>query len=168
MTAAWRPARSEVGHDPLLGTGLDDREHPLLALAQHDLVRQPSPSARRGTASTSIAMPPPPRAAASTVALVRPVAPRSWRPTSAGSAPQLQARLDEQLLEERVADLDDAAMRLARVVERRERRAVHAVAPGVGAEQDDRVADAARAPTAARSSWRMIPTHIALTSGLPS
>ena len=65
-------------------------------------------------------MPPPPRAAASTVALVRPVAPRSCRPTSAGSRPQLQAGLDEQLLQERVADLDDAAVRLARV--RRARR----------------------------------------------
>ena len=53
-------------------------------------------------------------------------------------------------------------------VERGERRAVDAVAAGVGAEEDDRVAGAARRATAVRSSWRMIPTHIALTSGLPS
>ena len=125
----------EVGHDPLLGTGLDDREHALLALAQHDLVR----GHRIGASGDRVDVDRIAAAAAS-----RRLDGRARQAGGAevleaderGVRPQLQARLDEELLEEGVADLDDAPVRLARVGERRERRAMHAVAAGVGAEQD--------------------------------
>ena len=62
------------------------------------------------------------------------------------AANQLEARLEEQLLGERIADLHARTLRLAlrREIFRRERRAVNAVAPGARADGDDRIADALR------------------------
>ncbi len=66
----------------------------------------------------------------------------------AGHGEDLQAGLDEQLLHERVAHLDHTAVRRLGILQRGERGAMEAVAAGVGAEEDDRVARA-RWPRAA-------------------
>ena len=62
------------------------------------------------------------------------------------AADQLEARLEQQLLGERIADLDARALRVARLGEilRGERRAVDAVAARARADGDDRIADALR------------------------
>ena len=59
---------------------------------------------------------------------------------------QLEAGLDQQLLGERIADLDGRALLVAILVEigRRHGRAMDAVAPGLRPDVDDRIADAGR------------------------
>ena len=58
----------------------------------------------------------------------------------------LEARLEQQLLHERIADLHGRPLlgRLLVELRRRHRRAVDAVAAGLGADVVDRVADAGR------------------------
>ena len=65
-----------------------------------------SPGSRRGMASRSISIPVPPRSADSDVAQVIPAAPRSWTADHEATGDELERRLDQQLLRERVADLD--------------------------------------------------------------
>ena len=62
-------------------------------------------------------MPVPPRAAISTDDEVSPAAPMSWMPTSASGRHQLEARLEQQLLHERIADLHRRALGLRLLVE---------------------------------------------------
>ena len=124
-------------------------------------------SARRETRATSMVTPQPPRSAASMVALVRPVAPRSCRPATPPVRRRLQASFEQQLLHEGVAHLHHAAVRGLGVFHRGEGCAVDAVAPGIRADENQGIA---RSDAAAlvRSSWRMRPAHMALTSGLPA
>ena len=89
-------------------------------------------------------MPTPPLSAISEVDEVRPAAPMSWMATMTSRRHQLQARLDQQLLREGVADLHGRALLVRLVVElgRRHGGAVDAVAPGLGADVDHRQPDA--------------------------
>ncbi len=82
---------------------------------------------------------------------------------------QLEARLEEELLGEGIADLDLGPPRLALLAQflRGEARPVDAVAPGAGAHDEQHVAHAVRPRRVIRSVSRRRPTHIALTSGLP-
>src|SRR5207248_4406884 len=59
---------------------------------------------------------------------------------------QLEARFEQELFQERIADLDGGPLRLALLVELRRRHggAVNAVAPGPCADVDDRIAHARR------------------------
>jgi hypothetical protein len=68
----------------------------------------------------------------------------SWIATIASERHQLEAGLDQQFLGERVADLDGRALLLAVLGEigARHGRAVDAVAAGLRADIDDRIADA--------------------------
>jgi hypothetical protein len=86
------------------------------------------PLSRRGTWSRSIRAPELPFEAASATALV---------PHHRRVLDELLERLDQALLEEGVADLDRRAplLRAAVQLERCERRAMDAVAAGVGADQ---------------------------------
>ena len=92
-------------------------------------------------------MPVPARSAVSEVAQVMPPAPRSWRPSTSPRSMSSRLRLDQQLLGERVADLDGRSLGRVVVAERRageDRRATDPVAPGRGAEQHDEVAGPGR------------------------
>ena len=90
-------------------------------------------------------MPQPPRAAISNEDEVRPAAPMSWMATMQSFCHQLEAGLDQQLLGERVADLDRRPLGLGLVGElgRGHGGAVDAVAAGLGADIDHRIPDAA-------------------------
>ena len=67
-------------------------------------------------------------------------------PTTRAGLHRLEARLEQQLLHERIADLHGRPLLLRLLVElgRRHRRAVDAVASGLGADVVDGVADARR------------------------
>ena len=78
-------------------------------------------------------MPVPPRPAISTDDLVSPAAPMSWIATRRSPLHQLEARFEQELLGERIADLHGRALALRLGVELRRReqaRAVDAVAAG--------------------------------------
>ena len=128
------------------------------------------PSSRTGTLVVSIVTPTSPRAAISADDDVSPAAPMSWMATMCAAADQLEARLEQQLLGERIADLHARPLGVARRGEvlRRERRAVNAVASRARADGDDRIADALRRRRESARPRAGAPTHIALTSGLPS
>ena len=149
---------------------MHDREHALLRLAREDLERLHAGS-RSGTASRSSRAPMPARAADSLTAHVMPAPPRSCSPSSRPELDQLERRLDQQLLGERVADLHARARRLADVVERRAREHAHAadaVAAGRRAvEHHERagVRGERRARSRARRPRRG-PTHITSTVGI--
>ena len=115
-------------------------------------------------------MPVPPRAAISNDDEVRPAAPMSWIATIASVLHQLQAGFQQQLLGERIADLDGRAPRLGSLAElgRSHRRAMDAIAPGLGADVDHRIADASGAGVKDLVLSARGPTHIALTRMLPS
>ena len=102
------------------------------------------PVSRTGTRSRSSSMPSPPLPAISTEEEVSPAAPMSWIATIASLCHQFEAGLDQQFLGERVADLHGRPLLLGIGAElgRGHRRAVDAVAPGLGADIDDRVAGA--------------------------
>ena len=79
-------------------------------------------------------------------------------PTTTGVGEQLERALDQQLLHERVADLDARPLGRAAVVEglrRQHRHAADAVAAGLRAVQDDLVADAGRV----RQVQVLVPHH---------
>ena len=108
------------------------------------------PGSRRGIASRSTRIPVPARSAVSEVAQLIPPAPRSWRPSTRPRSISSSDGLDQQLLGERVADLDGRPLRRIVVGEGRagqDRRPADPVAAGRRAEQDDEVARA-RAPAA--------------------
>ncbi len=130
----------------------DDREHPLLGLAREDLVRRHRRLAQRD----AIEVDRHPAGAAGGEPGRGRLGQCAGQPGSAevldaddeAAVEQLQAELDENLLGERVADLDGRpARRPAALVEGRRRQHGHAadaVPAGLGAEQDDRVADPGR------------------------
>ena len=82
---------------------------------------------------------------------------------------ELERRLDQQLLGERVADLDRGPLRGVVVGERRggeDRRSPDAVAAGRAPEQDGEVARARAPPRGSGGAPRAAPIAITLTSGL--
>ena len=87
-------------------------------------------------------MPTPPLPAISTDDEVRPAAPMSWMRDDRVLCHQLEAGFEQQFLGERVADLHGRALFLGTVVElgRGHGGAVDAVAAGLGADIDDRLA----------------------------
>ena len=102
-------------------------------------------ASRCGTRSRSSSMPVPAWLAISKDEQVRPAAPMSWMPTMASPRHHLEAGLDQTLLGEGIADLHGRALGVALCVElgRREQAgAVDAVAAGLAADVDHRVADA--------------------------
>ncbi len=91
------------------------------------------PGSRRGIASRSTTIPVPARSAVSQTPQVMPAAPRSWSPSTRPALDELEGRLDEELLGERVADLDGGPLRGILVAEGRageDRRAADPVASG--------------------------------------
>ena len=144
MCAACRSHFSKIASTSASRPRLDDEQHALLRFGEHDLVRRHAGLALRHVL-TSISMPTPPRAPISQVEQVRPAAPMSCTPISASVCHQLEARLEQQLLHERIADLHRRPLlrRLLVELRRRHRRAVDAVAAGPGADVVDGVAEPA-------------------------
>ena len=106
-----------------------------------------SDESRSGTRSSQTCMPPSPALASSEVAHERPAPPRSWMPDDELGLEDLQRALDQQLLHERVADLDAWPLRRTGVGERlrgQHRDAADAVAAGLRAIEDDLVAGSGR------------------------
>ncbi len=114
-------------------------------------------------------MPRSPLAPISTAEQVRPAAPMSWMAMTARWRHQLEACFEQQHFSvEGVADLNGRALLLDLVVEfgRGHGRAADAVAAGLGAEIDDRQADALASRGRSRCSWRCR-RQSALTRMLP-
>ena len=142
----------ERPHDFVFASALRDDEHPLLRLAEHDLVRRHPAFAHRH----AIELQPDARAGA----------PRHLerRRRESGRAHVLDAldraisirvgvhdletRLEQKFFRERIADLHGRTFLFRRFIEfrRRHRRAVNAVASRFRADVDHGVADAARRP----------------------
>ena len=148
---------------------LDDEQHALLRLGQHDLVGGHAGLALRDAADVDLDA-----AAAARSHLRR-------RTGQAGRAHvldadervglhQLEARLEQQLLHERIADLHRRPLlgRLLVELRRRHRRAVDAVAAGLGADVVDRIAAAGGAALARARRASTMPRQNTLTSGLPA
>ena len=130
--------RLEVG-------GADDRHHPLLRLAHEDLLGPQAGVAQRHPVEVDHH---------AAVAVAGELAGRAGQAGAAevldavddAGGEQVQAALDQDLLGERVADLDGGALGGAALVEglaREHRDAADAVAAGARAEEDDQVALAA-------------------------
>ena len=102
------------------------------------------PVSRCGTCVTSISMPLPPRDPISRGRAGQPGGAHVLHADERVGLHQLEARLEQQLLHERIADLHGRPLlgRLLVELRRRHRRAVDAVAAGLGADVVDRVADA--------------------------
>ena len=163
MTATGRSQRSQIARTASQPRGLDDRDHPLLRLADHHLERLEA----RLAARDRVEVDEDPGAAA-----VRGLGDgagdaRRAEVLDADDEPlgdQLEGRLDQQLLRERVADLDARPLGGVAVAEggRGEHRgAADAVAARRGAVEHDEVAGAVGggpgehpAPRAARSPSR--------------
>jgi hypothetical protein len=138
------PLREDVAHLLLAPLGRDD-EHALLRLREQDLVRRHPRLADRHLAHVDRDAHVPAR---------RHLGGRRGEAGGAhvldrhdrAAADQLQARLEEELLGERVAHLHARALRLARLAQvlGGERRAVDPVPPRARADGEDRVADALR------------------------
>ncbi len=98
---------------------------------------------RLATRATSTSIPTPPLAAVSDAAHDSPAAPRSWTPTASLRSEQFEARLDQPLLLERIADLHRRPLGLAPRVETsrgEHARAADPVASRRRAEQHRQVA----------------------------
>ena len=127
----------------LLPPGLEDHEHALLRLGEHHLVGGHAGFALRHAVEIELD---------TDAALVRHLRGGGGQPCRAHvldgddgiACHQFQARLDQQLLGERIAHLHGRALLGGFVVElgRGHGGAVDAVAPGLGADVDDRQADA--------------------------
>ena len=103
-----------------------------------------SPGSRRGIASRSTSIPVPPRSAVSRRGAGDPGRPEVLDADDEALRDQLERRLDQQLLRERVADLDRRPLGRVLVAERRARehgRPADPVAPGRRAVQHDEVPD---------------------------
>ncbi len=100
------------------------------------------PASRTGTRSRSRSMPSPPLPAISTEDEVSPAAPMSWIATIASVCISSRQASIKQLLGERVADLHRRTLLGGVLGEfgRGHRRAVDAVAPGLGADIDHEIA----------------------------
>ena len=123
--------------------GLDDGHHPLLRLAHQDLLGSEGRVPQRHQVELDLHA-----AVAGTGQLGGGAGqPGAAEVLDAGDQPggeDLEGALDEQLLHERVADLDARPLRRAALVERlgrQHRDAADAVAAGLGAVEDDLVAD---------------------------
>ena len=132
--------------DLRLASSPHDEQHPLLRLGQHDLVRGHARLAPRHAGDVDV------DAGAAAGAHLARRAGQPGRPhvlqTYQGVRPQhLQARLEQQLLQERITHLHVGPFPGRRVVElgRRHRRAVDAVAAGLRADVVDGVARPLRA-----------------------
>ena len=105
------------------------------------------PGSRSGTASRSRSAPRPARGGRLADRAREPAPPRSFRPSSRSALDELEARLDQELLHERVADLDarrrEASEPSSSVARGQHRDAADAVASGGGAD---------RAPAASRAA----------------
>ena len=104
------------------------------------------PVSRCGTSATSISTPAPPRDPISVVEQVKPGRAHVLDADERVGLHHLEAGLEQQLLHERIADLHRRPLlrRLLVELRRRHRRAVDAVAAGLGADVVDGVADAGR------------------------
>ena len=126
--------------------GLDDGEHPLLALARHAPRTAPCPARGAARAATSTSMPTPPRAAVSLVAQREAGAAEVLDADDEAGVEQREAGLDQALLLERIADLHGRAawpsLALVEAGRGEHAHAADAVAPGRRAEQHGQVADA--------------------------
>ena len=168
MTAAVRSHFARIARTSSSCPRMRDDEHALLRLAQQDLVRRHAVFAHRHLRHVD---------GDADVAALRHLGRRRRQARRAhvlngddvAAANQLERRLEQQLLGERIADLHARALRVALVREvlRRERRAVNAVASGARADRDDRIADALGLRRESGRPRACRPTHIALTSGLP-
>jgi hypothetical protein len=141
--------REDVRLAPLLG----DDQHPLLRLGEHDLVRRHAALAHRDAVEVETDT----GAGAPRHLERRRGEPRGAHVLDADDASvlhQLEARLEEQFFGERVAHLDGRALLPPILVElgRSHRRAVDAVAAGLRADVNDRIADALRDARKMRSA----------------
>ena len=145
MRTACRSYRYEDGLHLGLAPGAHDDQHPLLALAEKHLVRQHALLAARDEVKVRAAEAPTLRGGLSLGQCTgqaggAEILHRDHRI----EARKLQAGLHQQLLEERVADLDRGAALLAlgprRRAWRRRSRALDPVATGRGADEEQRIA----------------------------
>jgi hypothetical protein len=135
----------EDPHDVMLVTGLRDHEHALLRFGQQDLVGRHVGLARRHQRRVDV------DAGAGARGHLARAGGETGRAhvldaDDVAAPDQLQRRLEQQLLGERVADLYLRSLRFRLVAQllAGEGRAVDAVAAGARAHRHDRVADAAR------------------------
>ena len=146
----------------------DDRAHPLLRLRDHDLERLHVRLAPRDRVEVDVDARPGPigrlrgrtRDAAGAEVL---------EALDEPAVDELERRLDEQLLGERVADLDGRSLGRVVIGERRageDRRTADPVAPGRRPEQHDEIARPGRGGQGERRSSSR-PMAMTLTSGLP-
>ena len=129
------------------------------------------PGSRWGTRWTKTSMPAPPLAAVSAVAQVMPAPPRSCTPTARFSLEQLEARLDQALLLERVADLHarDASARRPRRRRSRPRPAPRHHRCRPGRWSSPAAPPGCPTPSARPSTRRSVgisPRHSTFTNGL--
>ena len=161
MTAAGRPQRRHDRQNVRQPLRLDDRQHPLLRLADHHLERR-HVRARARQASRSTRMPVPARSAVSDVAQVSPAAPRSCMPSTRPPSMSSRRGLDQQLAP-RTGRRSGRSGRIAAelLVERRagqHGRAADAVATRGRAEQHGQVAGRRRDRARQMPSPRARPT----------
>ena len=134
----------EDGLDLVLASGLDDHQHALLRLGEHDLVGRHAGLALRDVLDVDLDAD---AAAAAHLAggTGQPGGAHVLDADERAGLHDLETRLEQELLGERVAHLDGRALLFRLLVElgRRHRRAVDAVAAGLGADVVHGVAGAA-------------------------
>ncbi len=151
------PALADLADGRPSAPGCDDREHPLLRLARSSPRTAPCPGSRRGIASRSTRDPGPGPIGGLRGGAGDAAGAEVLEALDEAALDQLEGRLDEQLLGERVADLDGRPLRRVVVGEGRrgeDRRAADPVAAGRRAEQDDEVARARAPPPASAAAPR--------------
>ena len=170
MTVASTSHFAQIARNASTSAGLDDRHHPLLRLAHQDLLRRERGVAQRHPVELDV------HAAVAGGGQLGGGAGQAGAAEvlDAGDQPgreQLEGALDEQLLHERVADLDAGplgrAVAPSKVSDGQHRDAADAVAAGAWRRTGS---PGCRRPVAlarCRSSCRSTPTQSALTSGLP-
>ena len=129
------------------------------------------PVSRTGTFERSISTPLPARPAISKDDDVSPAAPMSWMPTTASVWKSSRHASSRSFSVNGIADLHGRALLLRLVAGEllgRHRRAVDAVAAGLRADVEDRIADALGAAAEDPVAARRCPTFMTLTRMLPS
>ncbi len=169
MTAKSRSHFCEDVAGELLAVGAQHHQHAFLAFRQHEFVGGHAGFARRHLVEVELD---------ADVALAGHFHRRTGQAGGAHvldgddgvGGHQFQAGLDQQLLGERVADLHGGALVLGIGGELGGGHggAVDAVAAGLRADIDHRIADAGGGGLRKILSLRAMPTVMALTSGLPS
>ena len=166
------PSGAQMASTSSRSSGLDDGQHPLLALRGHDLERLHARLAPRHGGDVDVhahaARGWPSRSWRS----MRPAPPRSWMPDHEAGVEQRQARLDEPLLLERIADLHARPLGLVAtaVAEpgRRPARSRRRCRRGRWSSRAARPGCPRRvAWPSTRRSVGSSPRHSTLTSGLP-